>query len=297
VYAVSGLAIASCKVEGLLPLPNSAINSAFELDTVGNVPNPAQPGLPGNISGTLLIMNNDIDAVGGTALDNTLGITVFSAGQSPDREADIYVYGNHVKNTTEPAINFRHIGGRVHVENNVLTTGPVSSQQAPRPEVIRVVNTGSYVVAHNSIDCQWPDPDAIGIGVFSQFAQWPMERAVVLDNDVTMAPPAGTVFGNLSAGIEIRGFANSNRVTNNRIRGRARAALSVEVFRGGTPSHNALVLNRFDDFEPAIVDIFVGPGVLNTRIFGQGTLDDQGTDTAIVQPPSRDGHEDGTERD
>jgi hypothetical protein len=284
VYAVSGLTIASCKIEGLVPGPLGSMG--IDIDTTGNVPTPAQPGRPGNISGTLLIMNNDIDAVGGTALDNVLGIIVFSAGQSPDNEVDIYVSGNHVKNTTEPAINFRHVGGRVHVENNVLSTGSISSQKALRPEVIRVANTGSYVIAHNSIECQWPDPEAIGIGVFSQFADWPMVHAFIVDNDVTMSPPPGTVFGALSAGIDVRGFAQGNVVANNRIRGRARAALAVDAFRGGIPGNNEFVLNRFDDFEASVADILVGVGVMNTRVMGEGTVDDHGIGTVIVPLPN-----------
>src|SRR6267378_3114140 len=210
VYAVSGLTIASCKIEGLVPGPIGS--RGIDIDTTGNVPMPAQPGHPGNVSGTLLIMNNDIDAVGGTALDNVLGITVFSAGQSPDKEVDIYVTGNHVKNTTEPAINFRHVGGRVHVESNVLSTGSISSQKALGPEVIRVAN--------------------------------------------------------------------------NRIRGRARAALAVDPFRGGIPGNNEFVLNRFDDFEASVADILVGVGVTNTRVMGQGTVDDHGIGTVIEPLPN-----------
>jgi hypothetical protein len=110
-------------------------------------------------------------------------------------------------------VRLRRIGGRAHVEGNVITTGPVSSLSAPRPEAIRVVNIGSNVVAHSSIEVQWPDPEAIGIGVFSQFAQWPMDHAVVLDNDVTMVPPDGTAFGPLSTGIDIRGFGTSYGLT------------------------------------------------------------------------------------
>ena len=284
VYAVSGLTIASCKIEGLVP--GQIASKAIDIDTTGNVPLPAQPGRPANISGTLLIMNNDIDAVGGTVLDNVLGITVFSAGQSPDNEVDIYVTGNHIKNTTEPAINFRHVGGRVHVENNVLSTGSISSQQAPGPEVIRVANTGSYVIAHNSIECQWPDPEAKGIGVFSQIPDWPMVNAFIVDNDVTMSPPPGTVFGALSAGIDVRGFAQGNVVANNRIRGRARAALAVDPFRGGIPGNNEFVLNRFDHFEASVADILVGVGVTNTRVMGQGTVDDHGIGTVIVPLPN-----------
>jgi len=284
VYAVSGLVIASCKIEGIEPLPTIGEGDGIDIITSSGIPMPTNPGKPENISGTLLIANNDIDLAGGSALVNTAGVLVFSVGV-PGAEVEAYVSGNKIINTTEPAINFRRVDGRVYVERNVITTGSVSSQKAPRPEVIRVVNTGSYLIAHNSIDCGWPDAEAIGIGVFSQFADWPMERAIVVDNDVTMTPPEGTAFGPLSAGINIRGFAQGNVVLNNRIRGRARAALSVDVFRGGIPDNNALVINRFDDFEASVADVFVGVDVVNTRIVGPGTVEDHGIGTIIIPVP------------
>src|SRR5262245_13660322 len=284
VYAVNGLTIATCKIEGIVPLPGTAGSSGIAVITTTAPPTPTRPGHPENVSGRLLIANNNIDAVGGTERDNKLGVTIFSVGQPLEKEVDIYVTGNHIRNVTEPAINFRRIGGRAHVEGNVITTGFVSSQSAPRPEAIRVVNIGSYVIAHNSINCQWPDPEAMGIGVFSQFTEWPMEHAVVLDNEVTMLPPEGTVFGTFSAGIDIRGFAQDNVVANNRIRGRARAALAVDEFRVGIPGNNAFALNRFDDFEPSRADVFVDVGVTDTLILGQkGTVVDNGVNTAIVR--------------
>jgi hypothetical protein len=281
VYAANGLTIANCKIEGVVPVLGSG--TGIDIDTNGNVPTLAQPGHPENISGRLSITNNDIDVVGGSAMDNTLGIIVFSVGQSPDREADIYVSGNRIRNTTEPAINFRRLGGRALVEENVINTGPVSSQTTPRPEAIRVVNTGSYVIAHNTIDCEWSDPQAIGIGVFSQISAWPMEHAIVTDNDVIMSPPTGTVFGDLSAGIDIRGFTQDNVVENNRIRGRARAALAVDPFKGGTPGNNAFVVNDLDDFEASRADVVVGEGVMNTLLLGQeGTVENHGANTVSM---------------
>jgi hypothetical protein len=282
VDAVSGLTIVSCKIEGIVPVPNKP-SSGLWISTMGSaLPTPNQPGHPEKISGRLVVANNEIDGTGGTAADNTLGITVFGVGQSPDNQVDIYVSGNEVRNITEPAINFRRIGGRAHVEENVIATGTLLGT-APRPEAIRVVNIGSYVIADNSIRCEWPDPDAIGIGVFSQFADWPMEDAVVVDNEVIMSPPEGMVFGAFSAGIDIRGFAQDNVVANNRIRGRARAAVAVDAFSGGTPDNTAFLLNRVDDFDAAVADMIVGTGVTNTLILGQrGTIDDQGINTAIL---------------
>jgi len=282
VYAVSGLVIASCKIEGLEPLLGGG--DGIDIVTSPGIPMPTNPGKPENVSGTLLIADNDIDLAGGTALDLTVGVLIFSVGV-PGAEVEVYVSRNKIKNTTEPAINFRRADGRVYVERNMITTGSVSSQKAPGPEAIRVANTGSYLIAHNSIDCQWADAEAKGIGVFSQLADWPMERASVVDNNVNMEAPEGTVFGPLSAGINIRGFAQGNVVLNNRIRGRARAALSVDVFKGGIPDNNALVLNRFDDFEASVADVFVGDLVTKTRIVGPGTIEDHGIGTVIEPVP------------
>src|SRR5262245_21058746 len=281
VYAVSGLVIASCKIEGV-EMPNGGggidIGTTFGL----NLPNPTNPGKPENISGALLIVNNDID-VGGTALDNTTGVVVFSVGV-PGAEVEAYVSGNHIRNTTEPAINFRRVVGRVYIERNVITTGSVSGTAAAL-QVIRVVNIGSYLIAHNSIHCGWAQGQ--GIGVFSQFAEWPMEGAIVEDNDVTMSPPEDTAFGPDSAGIGIKGFAQDNVVLNNRIRGRARAAVSVDVFRGGTPEKNALIRNAFDDFEASRADVFVDVGVTNPVILGQrGTVEDHGVNTVMFRATS-----------
>ena len=38
---------------------------------------------------------------------------------------DVYVSGYNIRNTTEPLINFRVIGGRAYVQRNALMTGAV----------------------------------------------------------------------------------------------------------------------------------------------------------------------------
>ena len=282
VYAVSGLTIASNTIERVVPVKQLAF--AIELVTLGNIPSPTTPGKPENINGRLSITNNRIDMVGGGDQDNTLGITLFSVGRSPDKEVDVLISGNHISNTTEPAINLRRIGGRAQVTGNVIATGTVSSLRAPRPEVIRVVNIGSYLISHNRIYCQWPDPEAIGIGVFSQFPEWPMQRATVVDNVVTMSPPAGTAFGALSAGIDVRGFASDNVVLNNKIRGTARAALGVDSFSGGNPANTALILNRLDDFEASRADVFIDTGATNTLLVGEARTVENHDASSIIVP-------------
>jgi hypothetical protein len=288
VYAVSGLVIASCRIDGYVPLPKIAFSGiGISTSDMAAIPTPSQPGHPENISGTILIANNEIDA-GENPIGNVLGIATFSAGQSPDKEVDLFITGNRIKNVTMSGINLRRVSGRARVEGNVITTGPVSS--GPRPEAIRAVNIGSYVIAHNVIRCQWPDSNAVGIGVFSQTADWPMANAIVIDNEVNMLPPDGVIFGNYSAGIDIRGFARGNVVGNNIIRGRARAAVAVDVFNSGVPRSTAFVLNRFDALDVSVADVIVGNGIKDTLILGQeGTVDDRGTNTVIMPFGGRPG--------
>ena len=287
VYAVSGLVIASCRIEGFTLLPSIQFSGiGISASDMSATPTPTQPGHPENISGRIVIADNDIDA-GENLTGNVLGITTFSAGVSPDKDVDLYIAGNRIRNVTETGINLRRIGGRAHVEGNVITTGSVSGT---RPEAIRIVNIGSFSIARNVIHSQWPDPDAIGIAVFSQVADWPSADAVAVDNDVTMLPPDGVQFGNYSAGIDIRGFAQNIFVGNNTIRGRARAALAVDLFNGGVPDNIAVVLNRFGDFDPSVPGVVVGAGVTGTLILGQnGPVNDEGINTVILPFGGRPG--------
>ena len=294
VHSVSGLVIASCKIE----LEREGGPTGIAIITGPNfvVPTPMNPGNPENISGTLWIVDNDLDLGGGTAEDLTVGVLIFSVGV-PGAEVEAYISGNTIRNVTEPAIDIRRVVGRVYVERNVITTGPVRVPGG-RNDAIRIANLGSYLIAHNWIDCGWTLPDAVGIGVFSQFAAWPMEGAVVVDNDVTMSAPAGTVFGDFSAAILVGGYAEGNVVRNNRIRGRARAGLSVSAIKNApsaVPTNNAFVHNHFDDFEALVADVFVGPTALNTLIVGEGTVEDLGTGTIIVTRPG-EREDDDTDR-
>jgi len=271
VYAVSGLTIASCKIEG---------GGGIVIDTSGD---PFKPGHPENVSGRLLIANNDIDMAGGTARDLTLGIIIWYVGV-PDAEVEAYLSGNNIKNFTERAIEIRGVGGRTYVEGNVIATGTIAG---PGPAALHPIFVGDptpasrnlYLIAHNSVDVQWPAGSAAGIIVRQAIA-----HAVVVDNDVNMDAPEGTEFDFRSAGIEIFGDnTRDNVVLNNRIRGRARAALSVR----GVGTNNAFVLNRLDDFRASLADIFVDVAVMNTFIVGQGTVADHGVGTVIVPLPTK----------
>lgn len=280
VHAARGLEIADTKIEGVVPFAGGG--EGISINTRGELPIPASAGTPESVSGHLVIAHNEIDATGGTTRDATTGIMVFSVGQSPDREADLDIVGNHVENTTGSTLNIRRVNGRVRVLGNTLRTSHESA--SGNDAAVRLVNTGSYLMANNAIECKWAD--AAGIVVFSQFAEWPMERATVEDNEVLMSPPAGVVLGDSSAGINVRGFARGVVVRHNHVRGRARAALTVYAFRGGIPVGNVLINNRLNDFEAVAADIVVGSGVRKTRIVrpgALGTVTDQG-DGTIIEP-------------
>ena len=288
VYAARGVEIASTTIAGAVTFKNLA--DGIGINTSGAPPTVAAPGHPENVSGMLNIVGNDIDMSGGTNLDNTLGIVVFAVG-TPAALVDAHVAGNKVSNTTEPAINFRKIAGSANVTHNVIATGSIVGG-APRNQVLRIATSGSYRVADNVIDCEWPNPEAEGIGVFSNIASLPIVHAVVENNEITMSPPAGTVFTDFSAGIGVYGYAQGNVVRHNRIRGRARAGISIPVFplapqAPAVPQDNAFVDNRFARLTPAVADMFVGAHALDTRIIGRGTVDDEGDGTIVVQDGAR----------
>jgi hypothetical protein len=291
VRAVSGLVVANCQIDGVEPLPDpttptgSKIGNGIFVGTTPTLfpPTAAQPGQPENVSGTLSIFNNNIDA-GGTAGDNTLGMALFAVGKSPDREVDLYIFGNNIRNLTERVIDVDQIGGRVHIERNVITTGTIVGPTAGvAPDAIHVLGSGSYLIAHNSIVAEW----ATGAGIRVQGnAGLPEAAAIVVDNDVTMSAPEGTVFGANSAAIEIRGMAPGNMVLNNRIRGRARAALAVIGPATGTSGNDTFVSNDLDGFQSSLADVFVDASVTNTLIVGrQIQVQDHGVGTVIVPMP------------
>ena len=245
VVAVSGLVIAHCTIEGVqaLPDPTAPMGGTFAegifVVTTPTLfpPTATQPGQPENVSGTLRIFDNNIN-LGGTARDRGLGIAIFGVGKSPDEEVQLYISGNDIRNITERAIDIQHVGGRVYVERNLIATGTITGPPTGvAPDGIIAIGSGSYLIAHNSIVSEW----ATGAGIRVQGnAQLAEARAIVADNDVMMSAPEGAVFGNSSAGIEIRGLTAGNQVVNNRIRGRAKAALSVVVSRAGIPGTTRL---------------------------------------------------------
>ena len=274
VDAVHDLEIASNRVDGVTPF--GPVGTAFTINTSGSLPLPSDSGRPSDVSGSIVIRQNDIDVRGGSGGEYALGVVVWSVGRSPDAEVTLDITGNTILNTTAPAIMVRRANGHVRVSGNTVET---STGMARDDEVIRLVNTGSYQLAHNTITCRWVN--CIGISVFSQVEQWPIVGAIVEDNKVNMLPPAGSVFADSSAAIEIRGFADSNVVRYNTIRGRARTALAIETFKFGYPEDNAFINNHLEGFHGSVASALVGSGVLRTRLVHPGTAVDHGVSTTI----------------
>src|SRR5215831_15446740 len=289
VYAVSGLVIASCKIEGAVPVNHGSAGIAIATSSglLGSPPTLMNPGKPENVSGTLFIVNNVIDVAGGTALEHTLGVLMFGVGV-PGAQVEVYISGNTIRNTTERSINLYQIDGRAHIERNVITTstilGDANVAFGRGTDVIHVTGTGSYLVAGNSVHSRW----AAATGIRVQGQASPIKGAVVVDNDMNMDAPEGTVFDANSAAIDVRGNAQDNVILNNRIRGRARAALVVAINQPSmVATNNHFILNRLAHFEASFADVSVGPGVMNTLIVGQGTVDDQGVGTDVVPVADR----------
>jgi hypothetical protein len=275
VHAVRGLEIAANWIDGVEPFGGAGVGIIIQ--TSGSIPVLSDSGRPERVSGTLTIKQNNVDVPVGTARESTLGIFVWSVGQSPRTEVALDINSNKIHNTTSSAIMVRRANGLVHVLSNTVET---STEVAPDGyEVVRLVNTGTYRMARNTIDCRWAN--CVGIAVFSQVGEWPIRGAIVEDNQVNMLPPPGTVFADSSSGIAIKGFADSNTVRYNTIRGRARAALALETFKLGYPRDNAVIENHVDGFQASVASVVVGRGVSGTRLVQPGTFVDRGVKTRI----------------
>jgi serine/threonine protein kinase len=276
VDAARGLDIASNWIDGVKPF--GGVGVAIDINTNGGIPKPSDSGRPDRVSGILSIYGNRIDATGGTGGETTIGIMVWSVGQSREDTVAVDINGNNVKNTTASAIMVRRAAGLVRVTANRIETSTEVARE-PDHEAVRLVNTGKYRMAGNIIDCRWAN--GVGIAVFSQFREWPIQGAVIEDNQVNMRPPPSIVFADSSAAIHIKGFADSNVVQGNTISGRARAALALETFKSGYPSYNAIIDNHVDNFHASLASVVVGLGVLQTRLVHPGTVADHGEGTRI----------------
>ncbi len=290
VIAGSGLVIAANRIEGVVR--DSKFVCGIEVSTSpGDVPpNAGQLRQSANVFGTLWIANNDID-LQATDGANYLGICALAVGKFPDKEADLYVSGNTITNSNERPINIYAVGGRAYIERNVITTtGGLGVNVMPSGDVIHIVGPGSYLIAHNTIDCAWASGLQAGIRLQTRPDE-PLSQAIVVDNDVNMSAPEGTVFGLTSAAIEIRGASDGNMVLNNRIRGRANFALSVAASipgssdATGVPTNTTFVMNDLQGFRSAQADLFVDTGAANTIAVGAASIEDHGEGTVVITAP------------
>jgi hypothetical protein len=120
-------------------------------------------------------------------------------------------------------------------------------------DAIRIMGSGSYPIAHNSIDCGWPGGVATGIDVFAQASPPPEAGAIIAENDITMSAPA---------------------------------ALMVIRRSEATPRNNRFVSNDVGDFQPPAANVFVEVGSTNTVIVGpQTSLEEHGIGAVVVPMP------------
>jgi hypothetical protein len=237
VDAVSGLAIESCTIENLEPLPIPGQSTGWRfgfgiyITTLLGEPSRKRPGIPENISGELSILNNRISVT--ETADEGMGIMIMVVGDRQN-QVDLDITGNTIRNITQKGINIRQVGGRARIERNIINTNSVYRGPAPNYAAgVYCACSGSYLIAHNLIDVA--DPNAAGIRIKGCSIGGATEGASITDNDVSMSVAEGAVLGVGSAGIEIKGLARGTVVQRNRIRGHARAGLSVVPDRAGNP--------------------------------------------------------------
>jgi hypothetical protein len=251
---VNGLEIESCAIEGVdpLPLPGSlglSFGLGIYVSTVLGLPTPERPGNPGNVSGKLSILNNQIRL--DVAADRGVGIMIVGVGNL-EKPVEVYISGNTTRDSTLKGINLTQIGGRAHIERNNVSMSVVSARHMGNSGIF-CAGSGSYRIAYNLISVA--DPNAAGIRI----RDYPelgaaIERATITDNDVTLSAPEGAVLGAGSVGIEIKGLARGTVVQRNRIRGRARAGLSMAPAKAGNPTGSTFDRNDQEHFIPALAD-------------------------------------------
>lgn len=242
VDAVSGLTIESCTIEGLEPprIPGQSAETRFVaglyVATLLGLPSRDLPGNPEAISGNLSILNNQVSI--SEAADQGLGIMVVSVG-NPENPVEVDITGNTIRNTSQKGISVRQIGGRARIERNTIVTSAVYPSREPRYVAgIHCACSGSYLIAHNLVNVA--APNGAGIQIKGCSVGGATERASITANDVFMSAADGAALG---MGIEIKGLTRGTVVQGNRIRGLARAGLSVTRDNSGTPTDNTFDRN------------------------------------------------------
>jgi hypothetical protein len=252
---VSGLEIEFCAIEGLEPLPLPGISTGqsygfgIYVSTLLGLPTRERPGNPGNVSGKLAILNNQIS--GSAAADFSVAIMIATVGNL-EKPVEVDISGNTTRDSTLKGISVSQIGGQARIERNIVSMN-VASAGHIRGSGILCAGSGSFRIAYNVIHVA--DPNAAGIRIRDYAALGaPIERATITDNDVTLLAPEGSVLGVGSAGIEIMGLARDTVVQRNSIRGRARVGLSVAPAKAGSPTGNTFDRNDQENFIPPLTE-------------------------------------------
>lgn len=270
VVRAADLRIADCRIEGFIP------------SFVTTVPNPQNAALGVDVRGgpfgsVEIVDNRVIQDV--NAEDAFGGIFVIGAC------SDLRVSGNRIDGSTSHAMDIRDVVGPARIEGNRIETGPLCRPGTPGFFVsgLRLLTSGEYLVQENHIDCGCPNGAVVRLGGTT--------GAVVRKNQIVASVPANETPGAQSAGVVVQGSASGNRILENRIRGRARVAMSV-IFSGfpldrpegtsGNPTGTELRKNNHRDFDATLATIEVGAGVQGTQVVGgSGTIIDEGTGTVI----------------
>jgi hypothetical protein len=269
VVGAGSLRIAECEVDGVIPTVIAA-----------GTGNPLSAALAIHLTGTgfgrITIVDNRL-RIGGSDKEVTGGINVIGSALR------VEITGNRIRETTARGMNLQNVDGPALIERNDIATGPVGRSGAPGEfvDALRVLGTGEYLVLRNEFDCGSPNAAAVRIAATN--------RAEIRQNEIVLSIALNETPGPESAGIQIRGTASDNRVLQNRIRGRGRVAISVvhssfgldrPTGTDGNPSGNSFQGNNFQQFDPTVAAVEIGPGARDTTIIGgSGVLIDNGTAT------------------
>ncbi len=264
------LKIANCQVDGMTPsqvvTPGGDVQNAALAVHLNHGP-----------YGAVSIVENRFQ-IGGTANDAIGGIIMSGTA------AQVLIADNRIAGTTSHGIDLRDVTGHATVERNIVETGTTGRSGLPGSfvDALRLIGSGQYLVDHNQLDCGFENAAVVRLGG--------TKKAVIKQNELVASVPAGKVPGLQSAGVQVEGSADDNEILENRIRGRARAAISVifsdfplDIANGtGNPDATKFEGNNVQQFAPTVATVEVGTGAKDTTIVGgSGTLIDHGIGTVV----------------
>lgn len=281
------IVVANCQITGV-----AAVNTNLGTQT-NPIIFPIATGMVVHAENHMADIHDNVVDVGGSANEFTIGI--FGVGPSgASGKADFSVYRNTVRNVTRHGIDLRYINGRSVVMWNDVDMGHVASQP---PSLIgkvdlfvngiRCLGSGDYFIAENKVACNFEN--AAGIRLQGNYDAvkgkvFPIQRAVVVGNDVIMNPTP-QMFGPDNAAIELRRAVRNSCIVENRLQGQSRSGVSLvaEASAGGTlmPTGNTLVLPDDDGRLKSDAFVAVGKKVTDTLIRANLNVVDDGSGTLI----------------